>query len=157
MRGSGRSITQPSLAPSAVPMNPSSEMGAPGKILDWIIFGTCVAMTKAQINEQIERFAASAELMSKAGFDGVEIHGSHGYQIAAFLSPRTNKRTDEYGGDAKGRARYLMEIIDAVRARVPKDFAVGVKVRCTADRVQTSSPMLTSNFSSTLVTTSRVA
>lgn len=128
MRGSGRPIWKPSLAPSAVPVSASESLGLVGKGIDWAIFGTCEAMTKAQITELIERFAAGAATMHEAGFDGVELHGSHGYQLAAFLSPRTNKRTDEYGGDARGRIRIVLEIIDAVRNRVPRDFVLGIKL-----------------------------
>jgi 2,4-dienoyl-CoA reductase-like NADH-dependent reductase (Old Yellow Enzyme family) len=66
--------------------------------------------------------------MFKAGFAGVEIHGSHGYLVSSFLSPKTNKRTDEYGATPKDRMKFLFRIIDTIRAIVPLTFAVGVKL-----------------------------
>lgn len=134
MRGSGRAPWKPALAPSAVPVR-ASGMGPIGRVLDWALFGTCVEMTKEQIADLVERFAAASEVLHEAGFDGIEIHASHGYQIAAFLSPRTNLRTDEYGRDARGRVRLLLEIVDAVRKRVPSTFAVGVKLN-SSDYIQ---------------------
>jgi 2,4-dienoyl-CoA reductase-like NADH-dependent reductase (Old Yellow Enzyme family) len=128
MRGAGRAPWRPSLGPSPVPMAPSADLGAVGKALDWALFGPVQELSIAQIEDLVDRFASAAELCAKAGFDGVEIHGSHGYQLAAFLSPKTNLRTDKYGGDARGRARLLMEIVEETRKRVPKDFALGVKV-----------------------------
>jgi 2,4-dienoyl-CoA reductase-like NADH-dependent reductase (Old Yellow Enzyme family) len=135
MRGSGRAPWKPALAPSAVPMTPSSSTGIIGKAVDYLLWGTPCEMTKQQIGHLIEQFAAAAELCSKTGFDGIELHASHGYQLAAFLSPKTNLRTDEYGGDGRGRARLLLETVDAVRKRVPKVFIVGVKLN-SSDYVQ---------------------
>lgn len=135
LRGSGRAPWKPSLAPSAIPMTTAKDLGAIGKQLDWLLWGVPAAMTTAQIQWLIGRFADASELMANAGFDGVELHASHGYQLAAFLSPRTNKRTDAYGGSARNRARLLLEIIEAVRAKVPRDFAVGVKLN-SSDYIQ---------------------
>jgi 2,4-dienoyl-CoA reductase-like NADH-dependent reductase (Old Yellow Enzyme family) len=135
MRGSGRRPWKPALAPSAVAMTPSSSLGIVGKALDYALWGTPSAMTKKEIDHLILQFASAAELCSKTGFDGVELHASHGYQLAAFLSPKTNTRTDEYGKDGRGRARLLLEVVDAVRKKVPKDFIVGVKLN-SSDYVQ---------------------
>lgn len=135
MRGAGRAPWKPSLAPSAVNMAPSSSTGLIGKAIDYVLFGQASEMTKEQIQDLIEQFASSAEACSKAGFDGIELHASHGYQLAAFLSPKTNLRTDEYGGDGRGRAKLLLETVDAVRKRVPEDFIVGVKLN-SSDYVQ---------------------
>ena len=66
-----------------------------------------------------------------AGFDGVEIHGAHGYLICSFLSPYTNKRTDEYGGSEENRARFPRNIIKKVRAAVGDDFIVGYRISAT--------------------------
>lgn len=85
-------------------------------------------MEKKDIERVIEGFAYAAEYASKAGWDGVQIHGAHGYLIAQFLSPVTNKRTDEYGGSLANRSRLILEIADAIRARVPKDFSIGIKI-----------------------------
>ena len=72
-------------------------------------------MSKTDINETVEAFKKGAERASKAGFDVIEIHGAHGYLINEFLSPLSNKRTDEYGGSAENRYRFLREVIDAVK------------------------------------------
>lgn len=133
MRGSKRFPWQPTLAPSSIPM--STSKGIVGKLIDYAIWNTPKEMSKEEIKQLIERFVEGSVLCHQAGFDGVELHASHGYQIAAFLSPRTNVRKDEYGGNARNRARLLLEIIDGVRQRVPKSFAVGVKLN-SSDYVQ---------------------
>lgn len=71
-------------------------------------------MTKADIEETIEAFKKGAERAKAAGFDVIELHGAHGYLINEFLSPLSNERTDEYGGSAENRYRFLREIIEAV-------------------------------------------
>ncbi len=86
------------------------------------------AMTKEEIKEVIEGFAAEAYRGKQAGIDGGEIHGAHGYLITQFMSPNTNHRTDEYGGDHAGRIRFACEVIDAVRAAVGRDFLVGIRI-----------------------------
>lgn len=92
------------------------------------------AMTKAEIQEVIEGYAHCAANMKEAGMDGVELHGAHGYLIQQFLSPVTNHRTDEYGGSEENRARLALEVGQAVRERVGRDFAVGI--RLSADELQ---------------------
>jgi NADPH2 dehydrogenase len=89
------------LAPSAIPFN--DEMKTP------------VEMTKNDIKETITAFIKGAERAKKAGFDVIEIHGAHGYLINEFLSPLSNKRTDEYGGSAENRYRFLREVIDGIQ------------------------------------------
>jgi 2,4-dienoyl-CoA reductase-like NADH-dependent reductase (Old Yellow Enzyme family) len=69
-------------------------------------------------------FAAAARRVKAAGFDGVEIHSAHGYLLNQFLSPLTNRRTDEYGGDVHGRIKLHLEVIAAVREAVGEDFPV---------------------------------
>jgi 2,4-dienoyl-CoA reductase-like NADH-dependent reductase (Old Yellow Enzyme family) len=86
------------------------------------------AMTLAEIEQLREDFIAAAVRAERAGFDGVELHGAHGYILCAFLSPETNQRTDAYGGSLAGRARLLFEIIDGVRAETRPDFQVGVRL-----------------------------
>jgi 2,4-dienoyl-CoA reductase-like NADH-dependent reductase (Old Yellow Enzyme family)/thioredoxin reductase len=86
------------------------------------------AMTKDEIQELVEGFASEALRAKQAGIDGVEIHGAHGYLITQFMSPLTNLRTDEYGGDHAGRIKFACEVIDAIRAAVGRDFAVGIRI-----------------------------
>ena len=82
------------------------------------------ALTVEEIQDVIEAFAEGARRTKAAGFDAVEIHGAHGYLINQFLSPLTNKRTDEYGGDVKGRTRFLLEILELTRDKVGSDYPI---------------------------------
>jgi 2,4-dienoyl-CoA reductase-like NADH-dependent reductase (Old Yellow Enzyme family)/thioredoxin reductase len=84
-------------------------------------------MTKLQIDEIVAHFAAAAVRARVGGLDGVEIQAAHGYLIGQFLSPATNRRTDDYGGSAENRVRFLMEVLQAVRSAVGPEFAVGVR------------------------------
>ena len=86
------------------------------------------AMTEVQIQDVIERFVTTAVRAEEAGFDGVEVHAAHGYLIAQFLSPLTNKRDDQWGGNIENRARLLVEVITSIRAKVSPTFAVAVKL-----------------------------
>jgi 2,4-dienoyl-CoA reductase-like NADH-dependent reductase (Old Yellow Enzyme family) len=86
------------------------------------------AMTDRQISATIEMFATSARLAERAGFDGVEVHAAHGYLLSQFLSPRVNKRTDDWGGGLENRARLLLDVVRAVRAAVSSSFTVAVKL-----------------------------
>ncbi len=79
-------------------------------------------LTKDEIKEMVQRFAEAAGRAQKAGFDGVEILAGTGYLISEFLSPATNKRTDEYGGDLDNRLRFALEIVEAIREKVGPDF-----------------------------------
>jgi len=91
-------------------------------------FGRPVAMTEEQISETIERFAASAGLAERAGFDGVEVHAAHGYLLSQFLSPLVNQRGDEWGGGLENRARLLLDVVRAIRTVVSSSFTVAVKL-----------------------------
>ncbi|MDX8365803.1 NADPH dehydrogenase NamA [Cytobacillus sp. IB215665] len=75
-----------------------------------------IEMTKADIEDVIHAFALAARRAKEAGFDIIEIHSAHGYLLNEFLSPLTNKRTDEYGGNLEKRYRFLKEVIDAVKS-----------------------------------------
>jgi 2,4-dienoyl-CoA reductase-like NADH-dependent reductase (Old Yellow Enzyme family)/thioredoxin reductase len=104
---------------------------APSSVVTNRILQPLHEMTKDEIKEVVEAFAAEALRCKKAGVDGVDIHGAHGYLLTQFMSSVTNKRTDEYGGDVEGRMRFPLEVIDAVRSAVGSDFVVGIRV--TAD------------------------
>ena len=86
------------------------------------------ALTEDEIGDIVARFAATAELVELAGFDGVQIHAAHGYLISQFLSPLSNLRTDRWGGDIENRARILFDIIAAIRTAARPAFGVGVKI-----------------------------
>ena len=85
------------------------------------------AMTIDDINETIEAYASDAEFCEKIGFDGVEIHGAHGYLIDNFLWEGTNLRDDKYGGSIENRSNFVTEIVRAVKSRVSDDFIVGLR------------------------------
>lgn len=84
--------------------------------------------SEEEIENIIEGFAHAAEYLHKAGYDGAELHGAHGYLLAQFLSSTTNKRTDKYGGSLANRSRLIMEIAQRTRTRVPKEFIIGIKI-----------------------------
>jgi 2,4-dienoyl-CoA reductase-like NADH-dependent reductase (Old Yellow Enzyme family) len=86
------------------------------------------AMTLDEVRISRDCFIAAAKRAEGAGFDGVELHGAHGYLICSFLSPELNRREDAYGGSAENRARFLDELIDGVRAATRPGFTVGVRL-----------------------------
>jgi 2,4-dienoyl-CoA reductase-like NADH-dependent reductase (Old Yellow Enzyme family) len=88
----------------------------------------CREMTKLDIRKIIEAFGAAAKRAQKAGFDGVQVHAAHGYLLSSFLSPYYNKRRDEYGGIVENRARFLLEVLQAVFREVGDKFPVLVKM-----------------------------
>jgi len=85
-------------------------------------------LTVDEIVGLVALFAQAAGRAKRAGFDGVEIHGAHSYLVDQFLSPATNKRQDAYGGDVRGRARFLVEIIKAIRGEVGDGYPVWVRM-----------------------------
>ena len=89
-------------------------------------------MTKTQIDEIVGAYGKTVELCKSAGLDGVEIHGAHGYLPQQFLSPNTNKRSDEYGGSFENRLRFLMEIMRLCYEQAQDGFAVGVRLAADA-------------------------
>jgi 2,4-dienoyl-CoA reductase-like NADH-dependent reductase (Old Yellow Enzyme family) len=86
------------------------------------------AATDEDIKNIIEGFAHAAEYLEKAGYDGVELHGAHGYLLAQFLAPSTNKRTDKYGGSLENRARIITEIGQEIRKRTSENFILSIKL-----------------------------
>lgn len=104
----------------------ADRMGTPGQVK-----GARVAyheMTREDIARLAERHADTAELARRAGIDGIEIHAGHGYLLDSFLSPTTNHRTDEYGGPVENRARFLVEVLTAIRRRVGRDYPVWCRI-----------------------------
>ena len=81
-------------------------------------------MSLQQINTMVSDFAAAAARAASAGFDGVEIHGAHFYLISQFLSPLTNQRDDLYGGDARKRAAFAIDVVKATREKLGKDYPI---------------------------------
>ena len=88
----------------------------------------CQAMSKRDIRDVVEQFAQGARRAREAGLDGVELHACNGYLFTQFLSSGINDRTDEYGGPLENRARFLLEVIDAIRREVGRDFHLQVKI-----------------------------
>lgn len=91
-------------------------------------FGKPRALTEAEIQDIIARFATTAGLIQSAGMDGVQVHAAHGYLLSQFLSPRTNRRQDQWGGSLANRARLLLEVVRAVRAKVGPRYPISVKL-----------------------------
>ncbi|WP_300434034.1 NADH:flavin oxidoreductase [Christiangramia sp.] len=85
-------------------------------------------MSKKEIQQVKEGFVQAAVNAREAGFDGVEIHGANGYLLDQFLTDYTNNRRDEYGGSTENRVRLLVEVCQAVREKIGKDFAVGIRI-----------------------------
>ena len=92
------------------------------------MFGKPRPMTEAEIEDVISRFVKSANFCRRVGFTGAQIHAAHGYLISQFLSPRTNKRTDQWGGPIENRARLLFSMVEQMRKLVGKEFSISVKL-----------------------------
>ncbi|NHB56606.1 NADH:flavin oxidoreductase/NADH oxidase family protein [Acinetobacter shaoyimingii] len=113
-----RGLNKETVSPSAVPF--SLKLGA--------LFSTPRALESEEIWKIIQRYATTAEIAKKAGFDGVQLHGAHGYLISQFLSPHHNQRTDEWGGTAEKRRKFVLEIYNAIREKVGADFTIAIKL-----------------------------
>ena len=101
---------------------------APSPVPNPLTGSAVVEANPPEIEEAVEAFALAARRAVAAGFDGVHIHGANGYLISEFGSPLTNRRTDEWGGSPEARDRFAGEVVSAVRAAVPTDFPVTMKV-----------------------------
>ncbi|KAI1180789.1 NADH oxidase [Nemania sp. FL0916] len=115
-------------APEALQPHPISASAVQLGRLKQGTFGKPRAATSEDIDEVVEGFAHAAQFLERAGFDGIELHGAHGYLIAQFLSPTTNQRTDQYGGSLDNRMRLVLEIAAEVKKRVSKEFILGIKI-----------------------------
>ncbi|TYP52463.1 NADPH dehydrogenase NamA [Thermosediminibacter litoriperuensis] len=107
---------------------PGEDLIAPSPIAFDETYGVPREMTEEDIKEVVSAFKAAALRAYRAGFDLIEIHGAHGYLISEYLSPLTNRRTDEYGGSIENRARFLKEVIKAVREVWPEEKPLMVRV-----------------------------
>ena len=118
---------------------PSIELSHGGMYADSgdVSFGPCnavvdgrtvIGMTKEKIGEILGLYARAAKLCKEAGFEMILIHGGHGWLLQQFLSPSTNKRTDEYGGSLQNRARLALEVVDTIRAVVGPGFPLEMRI-----------------------------
>ena len=85
-------------------------------------------MTRADMDEVRDQFVRAAEMAERAGFDMLELHYAHGYLMSAFITPLTNRRTDDYGGSLENRMRFPLEVFHAVRAVWPADKPISVRI-----------------------------
>lgn len=113
-----KGLNRETVAPSAVPFGPALQP----------YFATPRPLTEAEILDIIERFGRAAAVAEQAGFDGVQIHGAHGYLVSQFLSPRHNTRDDAWGGDAERRRKFVLAVYRAMRAATKPGFAIGIKL-----------------------------
>ena len=106
------------VAPSAVPFKPALAR----------FFDTPRELTEAEIEAIVRRFGRTAAMAQRAGFGGVQIHGAHGYLVSQFLSPHHNRRSDQWGGSAENRKRFVVEVYREIRRVVGERFPVGIKL-----------------------------
>ncbi|OMH83631.1 NADPH dehydrogenase [Zancudomyces culisetae] len=104
-------------APSAIPFNADN--------------ADPIELTKDEILELVEDFGKAAARADKAGFEIAEIHAAHGYILSEFLSPSSNKRTDEYGGSFENRIRLLLQVVDSMKKNWPSGKSIWVRISCT--------------------------
>ncbi|MDB5557113.1 MAG: NemA3 [Enterovirga sp.] len=112
----------------ADPPQPGNRTLGPSALLDTLTGKPVDGLSTGEIAAIVGAFGAAALRARRAGFDHIEVHGSHGYLPSAFLSPFTNRRDDAYGGSAEARARFICEIVGAVRDAVGDDLTVGVRL-----------------------------
>lgn len=122
LNASGRQLYSPGATNFGIPLFAPSALPCP-KLKE-----IPKEMTSGEIAEYVQTFANASALMLEAGADGVEVFAAQGYLLSEFLSPNANLRTDHYGGSLENRMRFLMDILSAIRARVGRDFVVGVRL-----------------------------
>jgi len=113
-----KGLNNENVAPSAIPFR--KDMQA--------FFETPRELKEEEIWEIVKRFGKAAEIVKKAGFSGVQIHGAHGYLISQFLSPKHNQRTDAWGSSPEKRRKFVIEVYQSIRNSVGKNFPVGIKL-----------------------------
>ncbi|HXX89023.1 MAG TPA: NADH:flavin oxidoreductase [Acidimicrobiales bacterium] len=117
--------------PVANPMGTKSPAMAPSRVFSPLGMRRTQAVTAQDIERLTELYASGARVLREAGFDAVEVHLGHGYLLSAFLSPRMNRRHDEFGGSLENRARFPLQAVRAVREGAGPDMAVTAKVNMT--------------------------
>lgn len=117
-RQSPKGLNKQNVAPSAIGFGKSMQA----------FFEVPRALSGNEIEDIIARFASAAAIARKAGFSGVQIHGAHGYLVSQFLSPLTNQRSDEWGGSAENRRRFVLQLLAAMREATAADFPIGIKL-----------------------------
>jgi 2,4-dienoyl-CoA reductase-like NADH-dependent reductase (Old Yellow Enzyme family) len=115
---SPKGLNRENVSPSAIPFR--KEMAA--------FFDAPREVTVAEIEDIIRRFGHAAAIAKQAGFSGVQIHGAHGYLVSQFLSPHHNQRTDDWGGSAEKRRRFVLAVYAEIRRQVGAEFPVGIKL-----------------------------
>ena len=116
------------LCPSSVPVALPGADSWLDKLALKKLLGIPKTMTIAEIDEAVANFVRGAKVSREAGFAGCQIHGAHGFLISQFLSPRTNQRTDEYGGTPEKRMAFLQRLVREMRAECPSPFCLSVKL-----------------------------
>jgi len=107
------------------------EPTAPSAVYDAFFDRIPRALTMEEIDKIIDAFADGARRAQEAGFDGIQIHAAHGYLLSSFLSPRTNRREDQYGGSTENRTRIVKDILQRARRKVGNDFPILIKMNTT--------------------------
>ncbi|KAH8697968.1 NADH:flavin oxidoreductase [Talaromyces proteolyticus] len=131
-RGAGRrGIFTPTIAPSPIPLYLGD--GYVASCISSMVFGKPREMSINDIKQVIHQFVNCARILAICGFSGIELHAAHGFLLSQFLSPRTNRRLDEYGGSNDKRVRIVLEIIKGIREVVPSGFCIGVKFNSSSD------------------------
>ncbi len=103
------------------------QLVAPSRVTNQVIGVEPRALSTQEVQDLVQKFVSGAIRMKMAGLDGVELHGAHGYLICEFLSPHTNRRTDQYGGSFENRMRFVSEIIAGIKNACGKEFPVVVR------------------------------
>ncbi|MGH6645465.1 NADH:flavin oxidoreductase/NADH oxidase family protein [Aquabacterium sp.] len=113
-----KGLNKETVSPSAVPFRPDMKA----------FFATPRELTDAEVQALVARYGKAAGIVKQAGFSGVQIHGAHGYLVSQFLSPHHNRRTDEWGGTAEKRRRFVLAVYRSMRENVGPDFPIGIKL-----------------------------
>jgi 2,4-dienoyl-CoA reductase-like NADH-dependent reductase (Old Yellow Enzyme family) len=124
-------VARKNITPS--PLAPSNYQG---KMMNDMISARALKLN--EIHTLQEKYVAAALRAQKAGLDGIEFHGAHGFLISQFFSPRVNKRTDVYGGNLNNRVRFVSEIIAGIRQQAGNDFIIGCRMGCNEPDLKTS-------------------